>query len=173
MKGGHFSPRASFTISDFCLGTKWKILLFIPITILLSSLKHCSVLTVTWEVFGDGLVVVSSLLMGRSQNSTSIREYPLAQVQMQGGPSGHSFPSLGTVNCFANLYHLALFSLCQSIWIFPFLPHQIHIWTHHFVALFTCVIKPVYAFMVFVVPLFLRSTPAVAPFANICLHFCL
>lgn len=132
MERSDLSPRAGFAISEFYLEAKGKIVLFMPKTVFLSGLSHCSALTVTWEVFGDEPVVVSSLLMGRSQNSTSIREYPLAQTQMQGGTSGCSLPSLGTVNCFANLYHLALSSLCQSIWIFPFLPHHVDIWIHHF-----------------------------------------
>lgn len=92
--------------------------------------------------------------MCRSQKSTYVREYPLAQIQKQGGPSGNSFPSLGTVNWFANIYHLAQLSLCQNIWIFPFLPHQIQIWTYNFVALLTCVIRPVYACIVFLVSFF-------------------
>lgn len=41
----------------------------------------------------------------------------------------------------------------SSIWNFPFLSHQIQIWTYH-LALLTCAIRPVNAFMVFLVSFF-------------------
>lgn len=63
-----------------------------------------------------------SLLMARSQMNTYVREYSLAQIQKQRGPSGHSVLSLGTVNwlaIFIILCYLACGKISELFLFFP------------------------------------------------------